>query len=307
MRSGCPMHDVPDQDRLGTLYIVATPIGNLKDITLRALDVLREADIIAAEDTRHTRKLLSHYQIRSHLVSCHEHNESFRIPMLLEKLGSGQSVALVTDAGTPAVSDPGYRLVLAAISRGIVVVPVPGPCAAMAALCASGLPSDAFYFAGFLPAASSKRRAKLTEMSRIAATLIFYESPRRVTAALEDMAAVLGDRPGVIAREMTKIHERFLRGRLMELIHILQSKEILKGEVTILVGPSEENLQNNPWQLEADILSALQQKGAGTSELAKHFSKMYNLPRHAVYEKILEIKTTMTQQTPLQKGDSADE
>src|SRR5205085_6669929 len=201
----------------GTLYIVATPIGNLEDITQRALRILREVDLIACEDTRHTRKLLNHFGIETKTISYQEHNERERADELGAVLESGKSVALVSDAGTPLISDPGFRLVNAAIEKGISVVPVPGAAAVVTALSASGLPTDQFYFAGFLPARAHARRAKLEELTQIPATLIFYEAPHRISAALRDAIDVLGDRHAIVAREMTKLHEEFARGRLSEL------------------------------------------------------------------------------------------
>ncbi|MCU0599321.1 MAG: 16S rRNA (cytidine(1402)-2'-O)-methyltransferase [Desulfobacterales bacterium] len=297
------MNDMPGRRGAGRLYIVATPIGNLKDITFRAIETLNTVDIIAAEDTRHTRKLLSHFQIKSRLVSCHEHNETFRIPMLLERLQSGLSVALVSDAGTPSVSDPGYRLATAAIAEGIRVVPIPGASAAISALSASGLPSDSFFFAGFLPATSSKRRAKLEELSNIPSTLIFYESPRRFSSSLADMLKVLGDRPAVIAREMTKLHEEFLRGSLSELVRSLAGIESLKGEITLLVGPAFPDPCAADDLLEQHILSELEKRDFTVSSLAKELSKAYKMPKNMIYQKILDIKSAMDNTEDNGKGD----
>jgi 16S rRNA (cytidine1402-2'-O)-methyltransferase len=196
----------------GTLYIVATPIGNLEDITLRALRVLGEADLIACEDTRQTRKLLDHAGISKPAVSYHDHNEASRATELIGKLLSGANIALVSDAGTPLISDPGYRVVEAAIEAGIVVVPIPGACAAVAALSASGLPPDSFRFCGFLPPKSSQRRKLLEELANETGTLIFYEAPHRILDALDDIAEVMGTRRVVVGREITKLHEEFLRG-----------------------------------------------------------------------------------------------
>ena len=220
----------------GTLYLVATPIGNLEDITLRALRVLREVDLIACEDTRHTRKLLDHYGIHKPTLSYHEHNEAQRSGELLEKLRQGTSVALVSDAGTPLVSDPGYRLVSKAIQNGIPIEPLPGASAILAALTASGLPTDAFLFGGFLPARPGPRRKLLAKLKEEPATLVFYEAPHRIREALEDIDAVLGARPVVVAREMTKIHQEFLRGTAAGLRQALAGRPSLKGEITLLIG-----------------------------------------------------------------------
>ncbi len=222
----------------GTLYLVATPIGNLEDITYRAVRVLREVDLIACEDTRHTRLLLDRHGIRVPTVSYHEHNEAARAEELLARLLEGQDVALVSDAGMPLVSDPGYRLVAKAVGDGVRVEPVPGACALVAALVASGMPADAFHFAGFLPAKPTQRRKLLGKLKDEDTTLVFYEAPHRVLAALEDIETVLGPRPMVLAREMTKLHEEFLRGTPAELRQALQTRPGIKGEITLVVGRS---------------------------------------------------------------------
>ncbi len=217
----------------GTLYLVATPIGNLEDITLRALRILREVDLVACEDTRQTRKLLDHYGIHKQTVSYHEHNETLRAPELVARLEAGAAIALVSDAGTPLVSDPGYRLVARAVERGVRVEPIPGPSAVLAALAASGLPTDAFHFGGFLPARSSQRRKLLSSLKDTPATLVFFEAPHRIREALADIDEVLGARPVVLARELTKLHEQFLRGTASELRH---TPIPAKGEFTVLIG-----------------------------------------------------------------------
>ncbi|HSK29261.1 MAG TPA: 16S rRNA (cytidine(1402)-2'-O)-methyltransferase, partial [Candidatus Limnocylindria bacterium] len=196
----------------GTLYVVATPIGNLEDITLRALRILKEVDGIAAEDTRHTQTLLRHYDIHTPLTSYHEHNERSKAVSLVERLVRGENIALVSDAGTPVISDPGYRLVVEAIRRSIPVVPVPGALALAAVLSASGLPTDRFAFEGFLPAKRHERQVKLQALKQETRTLVFYEAPHRVKESLADMLKILGDREIVIGREVTKVHEEFLRG-----------------------------------------------------------------------------------------------
>ncbi len=222
---------------VGSLYIVATPLGNLGDVTFRAIEILRDVDVIATEDTRRTRKLLSHYNIKSRLVAYHEHNEARAARAVVERILGGESVALVTDAGTPLVSDPGFRLVVACVDADIDIVPVPGPSALIAALCASGLPPHPFYFAGFLPRKSTARKRRIAALSDLSCTLLFYESPHRVASCIRDMAGELGDRPAVIARELTKIHEEFLRGRLPALAELVEGRT-LKGEIVIIVaGP----------------------------------------------------------------------
>lgn len=223
----------------GVLYIVATPIGNLEDITHRATRILRDADIIACEDTRHTRKLLEHYGIEKPLISYHEHNESRRAQELLKKIKSGATVAQVSDAGMPGISDPGYRIVKLALENGIRVVPIPGPSALIAALAASGLPTDAFEFRGFLPARSGQRRTALEQLRSVHHTVVFYEAPHRILAALEDVAEILGEqRPVVIARELTKVYEEFIRGTAHEVLEMAHHHE-LKGEITLLIGKTQ--------------------------------------------------------------------
>ncbi len=219
----------------GILYVVATPIGNLEDITYRAVRVLGEVDWIACEDTRQTRKLLDHYQIQTPQISYHEHNETERAKELCSRLLAGESGALVSDAGVPLISDPGYRLVHSAVGAGIVVQPVPGPSALLAALSASGLPTDAFHFGGFLPSKPGQRVHALEALKNEPATLIFYEAPHRVAEALTDIQTVLGQRDVVVAREITKTYEEFLHGTASEVRDILLERDSIKGEMTILV------------------------------------------------------------------------
>jgi 16S rRNA (cytidine1402-2'-O)-methyltransferase len=224
------------------LYIVATPIGNLEDITLRALRVLREVDLIACEDTRHTRKLLTHYQIATPLISYHEHNEYERAVELVNKMAGGLRLALVSDAGMPLISDPGFRLVSEAVSRGISVVPIPGASALITAIAAAGLPTDGFMFAGFLPPKQLARRTRLAELSATETTLIFYEAPHRIKQTLADAFDVLGNRQCVLARELTKLHEEFLRGSFVEVIAQVKERDI-KGEIVLLISPPLANQQ----------------------------------------------------------------
>ncbi|HEY3040165.1 MAG TPA: 16S rRNA (cytidine(1402)-2'-O)-methyltransferase [Pyrinomonadaceae bacterium] len=222
----------------GTLYLVSTPIGNLEDITHRAIRLLSEVDVIACEDTRHTQKLLKHYGISTRTISYHEHNERERAAELLEELTRGSDVAIVSDAGTPGISDPGFRLARLAIEHGITVVPVPGPSALITALVASGLPTDEFFFGGFLPARSGARRARLSELRSIPATLIFYEGPHRIAATLKDAREILGEREAVVARELTKMHEEIARGRLSELATRFSSAEHARGEMVLIIDRS---------------------------------------------------------------------
>jgi 16S rRNA (cytidine1402-2'-O)-methyltransferase len=223
----------------GTLYIVATPIGNLEDITFRAVRILKEVDLIAAEDTRHSRKLLSHFGITTRLTPYHDHNERLKTDYLLDRLREGDSIAIITDAGTPCIADPGYRIAMAAAAAGIRVVPIPGPSAIITALSAAGLPTDRFAFEGFLPAKQGKRKTRLQELRDDNRVLVFYEAPHRLTDTLQDMTGVFGDRDAVVARELTKIHEEFRRGRLTELANHYTGEGV-KGEVVILVAPSGE-------------------------------------------------------------------
>ena len=223
------------------LYLVATPIGNLEDITLRALHVLKEVDQIACEDTRQTQKLLNHYGITTRTISYHEHNEMTRAAELVKEMQEGASVALVTDAGMPGISDPGYRLISLAIRHHVPVVPIPGASAFLAALVASGLPTDSFRFSGFLPAKRGERRAALEAIRTSPRTQVFYEAPHRIVEALSDVCEILGNaRHVVIAREVTKLHEEFLRGRAGEVLQTLTARDGVKGEITLLIGKAEE-------------------------------------------------------------------
>ena len=223
------------------LYLVATPIGNLEDITLRALRVLKEVDVIACEDTRQTQKLLNHYAISTRTTSYQEHNEMTRSAELVKQMQEGASVALVTDAGMPGISDPGYRLITLAIRHHLPVIPLPGASAFLAALVASGLPTDSFRFGGFLPAKRGDRRAALEAIKTSPRTQVFYEAPHRIVEALTDVVEILGEaRNLVVAREVTKLHEEFLRGRAGEVLQTLKSRESVKGEITLLIGKAEE-------------------------------------------------------------------
>ena len=230
----------------GTLYVVATPIGNLEDITYRAVRTLREVSRIACEDTRHTRRLLDHYGIDRPAVSYHEHNERERTEDLLNWLRSGDDIALVSDAGTPLISDPGYRIVEAAVREGMRVVPVPGAAAFVAALAASGLPTDAFYFGGFLPARSGQRRRTLETLAAVGCVLAFYEAPHRLLETLADMDVVFGKRTVVVSRELTKLHEEFARGTAADLLAVFTGRGV-KGEITILI--------DKPGEVEREVAS----------------------------------------------------
>ena len=224
-----------EEDSKGALYLVGTPIGNLEDMTLRGLRILREADLIACEDTRQTQKLLNHFEIKTSTISYHEHNELVRAPELVLRLEEGASIALVSDAGMPGVSDPGFHLVSLCIRHHIPVIPVPGPSALIAGLVASGLPTHSVFFFGFLPPKTLARRKVLEQLHEATNTLVFFDSPHRIVDSLKDVQAILGDRAIVVARELTKIHEEFLRGRCSEVLATLQSRADIAGEITLLV------------------------------------------------------------------------
>ena len=282
----------PMNNKKGKLYVVSTPIGNKDDITLRALGILGSADIVAAEDTRNTGQLLAHHNIRAKLVSCHEHNETERIPSLIDKLERGVSVALVSDAGTPSVSDPGYRLVKEAITNEICVVPVPGVSAAITALSVAGLPTDTFVFAGFPPKKKGKRLKLLERLASTSGTLVFYESPKRILAFIEDIMQVMGNRQGVLAREMTKLHEEFLRGDLSHILGTLKERPSLKGECTLLIMGCQGEEAVSMAMVRSEIEKELKITGTRVSELSKRIAKKYGLPKKAIYEEALKINSS---------------
>ena len=271
---------------MGTLYIVGTPIGNLEDITLRALRILREVQLIAAEDTRHTRKLLAHYDIQTPLTSYHEHNRFTKLPAILDALARGD-VALVSDAGMPGISDPGAELVQAAVQAGHTVSPVPGPSALIAALVASGLPTEAFAFFGFLPRKAQERRARLRDLADWPHTLIFYEAPHRLAATLADMVAVLGgERRIVIARELTKLHEAFWRGTLAEAVNMVRETPP-RGEITLVVEGAAPQKASEPQQWTREqvetALRRLAAEGITGARAAKQVARLSGWPRNEVY------------------------
>jgi len=282
------MTDAQDNSQTGCLYLVATPIGNLEDITLRAIRVLKEADLIACEDTRQTQKLLQHYAIHKEMISYHAHNELTRAPELVIQLEQGAQVALVSDAGTPVVSDPGHRLVVLCLRHHIPVVPIPGPSALVAALAASGLPSDEFLFVGFLPPRAGARRKKLDALKAEPRALVLYEAPHRLADTLSDAAEILGSRHAVVAREVTKIHEEFLRGTLAELRDAAKERAP-RGEITLIIGPPEEgaletvsavSLKERVAQLEAE--SGLDRKAA-----LKQAARERGLGKRDAYKQLL--------------------
>ena len=274
----------------GILYIVATPIGNLKDITLRALDVLSTVDIIAAEDTRKTGRFLKDRGIKAHFISYHEHNERQRCPQLLEKLSSGLSVAIVSNAGTPSISDPGFRLVQRAVEQNIQIIPIPGPSAVISALSASGLPSDGFVFIGFLARKRGRRTKQLLTLVDLPWTMIFYESPKRLLGLLGDILNVMGDRSAVLAREMTKRHEEFVRGRLSELMLELKERPDIKGECTLIVSGKRVAAAVDADDLKEELTTRLKQKNMTLSEIVREVAKTTGLPKKRVYAEALNIK-----------------
>lgn len=274
----------------GTLYLIATPIGNLEDITHRAIRLLGEVDVIACEDTRHTNKLLRHYGINTRTISYHEHNERERALELIERLKSGADVAVVSDAGTPGISDPGFRLARIAIDNDVPVVPVPGASALISALVASGLPTDEFFFGGFLPARSGARRARLAELRSIAATLIFYEAPHRIAASLRDAQELLGERQAVVARELTKIHEEIARGSLSELAAQFSSAESARGEMVLIIDrtvmPSETARDKSVANL-ATLVMEFEAEGLDHRAALKKAARELGLSRDEAYRRLV--------------------
>lgn len=274
----------------GTLFVVATPIGNLEDMTFRAIDVLKQVDLIAAEDTRHSKKLVSHYGIKTKLVSCHEHNEADKTPKLITHLKNGLDIALISDAGTPCISDPGYTLVSAAAKEQINIIPIPGCNAAMAGLSVSGLPTDSFLFLGFLSKKQQKLRQDLEALKHQGATLIFYESPKRIKRLIENMIDILEDRNACLVREATKLHEEYIRGTLTEILQKLDKKETIKGECSLFVhGCTKTEIIDND-ELEKIILIRMNDDDFSTSVLARQISNEYKLPKKKVYETILKLQ-----------------
>ena len=279
---------MPSDPKPGTLYIVGTPIGNLEDMTFRAVRILQAVDAIAAEDTRHTGKLLHHFQITTPQISYHEHNRITRTGELVERLQQGQAIALVSDAGMPGISDPGYELVKACVEAGLTVVPIPGCSAVVAALIASGLPSDRFVFEGFLPAKPKDRRAHLERLTSESRTLVFYEAPHRLRQTLQDLGVLGGDRAIVLARELTKLHEEFWRGTIAEAIDHYRDREPM-GEFTLVLAGAELN----PLLLSDDALKAelqtLINQGISRSEASRQLAQQTALPRRQIYQLALSL------------------
>ena len=274
----------------GKLYVVATPIGNLSDITERAIKTLRDVDLIACEDTRHTKKLLHHFGINTKTLSYHEHNELQREKELIDRLVNGSDVAVVSDAGTPAINDPGYRLVRAAIDAEIEVVPIPGPSALITALVASGLPTSEFFYAGFLPARANARQTRLRELSSIPATLIFYETPHRLLASLKDAREILGERQAVVARELTKLHEDIRRGLLSGLVEHYGASAELRGEIVLLIDQTvvaTADAKDEAGSSVGQLVAEFERQGLDHRAALKKAARELGLPRAEAYRRLL--------------------
>jgi 16S rRNA (cytidine1402-2'-O)-methyltransferase len=274
----------------GVLYVVASPIGNLEDITLRALQILKKVDVIAAEDTRRTQKLLSHYDIHRPLTSYHEHNERVKAPALVEDLLGGQTVALVSDAGTPAISDPGYRLVTAAAAAGIQVVPVPGPSALTAALSVAAIPTNRFVFEGFLSGKKKERRERLQALRDERRTLICYEAPHRLVELLRDILEIFGDRDITVAREVSKVHEQILRGRVSEILEQFAGRDV-KGELTLVIRGSLEERETSVEELQREI-AKLRSRGLRVKEIAELLGEQFGYRKKEIYRLALRFVET---------------
>jgi 16S rRNA (cytidine1402-2'-O)-methyltransferase len=276
----------------GTLYLVATPIGNLEDISYRAVRVLSEVDIIACEDTRRTRVLLDHYGIKTKLVSYHEHNERDRAQQLSVLLDEDKSIAIVSDAGTPGICDPGFRVVNEALSKGARVVPIPGPVALIAALTASGLPTDEFFFGGFLPARAQARRQRLEEVRTLDSTLVFYETPHRIAQALADAREVLGEREAAVARELTKLHEEIVRGRLSELHERFRTEALTRGEFVVVIDRvSLESEEASDRPDIAALVGRFEDEGMNHRAALKRAARELGLSRDEAYRRLVEIRS----------------
>jgi 16S rRNA (cytidine1402-2'-O)-methyltransferase len=279
-----------ERTKTGTLYVVATPIGNLEDITYRAVRVLREADLIACEDTRHTAKLLHHYGIDKPTVSYHEHNEVARAEELAARMEQGLNVAQVSDAGMPGISDPGYRVIKLAIERGIPVVPVPGASALVAALSASGLPTDSFQFLGFLPAKSGQRRTVLEALRSTQNTIVVYEAPHRIAETIKDVVQILGaERPVVLARELTKLHEEFIRGTAAEVLARVQAQE-LKGEITLVIGKSEGPEQSVKKNAAERLREIMREQEIDANAALKALAKEQGISKSEAYRELQRLR-----------------
>ena len=272
---------------MGKLYIVATPIGNLGDITLRAIEVLKNVDLIAAEDTRHTLKLLNHLEISKPLISYHRHNEDVKSKVLIEKLEAGQNIALVSDAGTPGICDPGHEIIKECIEKNIEIIPIPGACAMVNALICSGLDTNEFTFLGFLPLNKKSRKEKLEEICNAKNTVIIYEAPHKLKTTLQDLKEIIEDREIVLAREITKIHEEFVRGEIDDIISIVDN---IKGEIVIMIEKNECIKKDNEYFSKISLeehYKMYESKGLDKKEIIKKIAKDRNVSKNEIYQKFI--------------------
>lgn len=283
----------PHTNNKGMLYIVATPLGNMEDITLRALDVLKRVKIVAAEDTRRGALLFSYHNIKTPLISCHEHNEKLKTEILIKKLNNGEDIAFITDAGTPLVSDPGYILINEAISENIKIVPIPGASAVTSSLSASGIFNDSFLFAGFLSKKTEKRISALKRLAYYEETIIFFEAPNRVVSLIEDIIKIMGDRKAALARELTKPYEEFIRGSLSDIKTELLKKDKIKGECTLLISGMRDNKNYDKNEILEDIKEDLKENDDKLSDFAKKIAKKYSIPKNKAYEYALNVQKQM--------------
>jgi 16S rRNA (cytidine1402-2'-O)-methyltransferase len=272
------------------LYIIATPIGNLEDMTFRAVRILGEVDLIAAEDTRHSLKLLNHFNISKPLTSYFDHNKQFKGERILNALRQGKSVALISDAGTPCISDPGYQLVRDAVSENIRVIPIPGSCAAIAALSASGLPTDHFTFAGFPPSRQGKRRSFLAAVTELPGTLVIYEAPHRTVECLNDIREIMGERQVVVARELTKIYEELIRGTVSNVLQCVEKGKV-RGEVVILIAPGEAPIRESE-PLDALLIRLMKKEGLSVKDAASQASEIAGVSRSKAYSEALQLRSS---------------
>lgn len=278
----------------GSLYLVATPIGNLEDMTFRAVRILKEVDLIACEDTRHTQRLLDHYGIAKPTISYHDHNEADRSTGLVERLVAGANVAIVSDAGTPLICDPGYRLVIAAVAAGVRIVPIPGPSAILTALTASGMPTDSFYFGGFVSQKRGARRKQFQALAHLDCTLVFYEAPHRILETLQDLAEIYGEREIVLTRELTKLHEEFLRGTALALFRSMDTRSGgPKGEITLVIGKPVPVPDDRPVQ---EVFEAYLAQGLSRMDAIKAIARERGVSKREIYsalESALESSNRM--------------
>jgi len=273
------------------LYIVSTPIGNMEDITYRAVKILSKVDLIAAEDTRNTKKIIQYYNIDKPIISCHEHNEKQRTIEIIKKLKQNHSIAFVSDAGTPLISDPGYYLVSKCIEEKIPVIPIPGASASITALTVAGMPTDRFFFNGFISRKKNKREKELMQIAQYNSSLIFYESPKRIINLLEDILNIMGDRNCFLAREMTKKFEEYFYGNISEIIKKLSLKKAIKGEFTLVVAGFTEKKNITDDFLEKKIIELKQNNKLSVSDIVKKITQDFQIPRKIVYKKALELKS----------------